>query len=53
MVLLTLGALAILTGSAAVALANRLPAHRSRLEQWGAAAFIAGVAFVGFAVPLA
>jgi hypothetical protein len=48
----SLGAIGIFIGAAACVAAAWLPAHKARLERWGGTLFLAGLATVGFAVPM-
>lgn len=49
---LLFGAVGIVLGMGAAVSAAWFPAHKSRLERWGGALFIVGLALTGFALPM-
>lgn len=49
---LLLGALGIVLGTAAAVSGLWFPAHKTRLERWGGALFICGLALAGFGLPM-
>jgi len=51
-VFLVLGALGVVFGAAAAVGAAWFPAHKARLERWGGAMFILGLALAGFGLPM-
>ena len=50
--ILSLGAVGTVFGTACLAGACRFPAHRERLEQWGGGLFLGGVALLSLAFAL-
>ena len=46
------GMLGVVLGMAAAVSGTWFPAHKSRLERWGGAMFILGLALTGFALPM-
>jgi len=50
-VLLVLSLIATGVGTACAAIAQRYPAHRRKLEQYGGGLFVAGIALLGFSFP--
>ncbi len=49
---LVFGIVGVVLGIAAAVSATWFPAHKSRLERWGGALFILGLALTGFALPM-
>ena len=49
---LSLGALGIVLGTAAAVAGAWFPARKAQLERWGGALFVGGLVLAGFGLPL-